>query len=169
MQTELLTNAWLSLVLFFSLSLCIVSLISITQVLLSILSLFLLKLYKVNYWIFSISVTESLMETRGQKKIKLQANSSRTKVESNNYCNTCSISLKVPNVKFNFDCLLSIHLSKSNLTLGTHLHAMIRTHHFDLDIGFWPISTLMLKTLQQSRIPPWVLSVIFAYDLTVKP
>ena len=51
------------------------------------------------------------------------------------------ISLKVPNVEFNFDvsvrhCLLSTHASKSNLTLGTHLHDMIRTHHFDLDIRF---------------------------------
>ena len=38
--------------------------------------------------------------------------------------------LKVPNVKFDFEvpvrqCLLSTHASKSNLTLGTHLHAMM--------------------------------------------
>ena len=51
------------------------------------------------------------------------------------------ISLKVPNVKFDFDvsvrhCLLSTHASKSNSTLGSHLHAMIRTHHFDYDIRF---------------------------------
>ena len=49
--------------------------------------------------------------------------------------------LKVPNVKFNFDvsvrhCLLSTHTLKSNSTLGTHLYAMIRTHHFDFDIRF---------------------------------
>ena len=75
------------------------------------------------------------------------------------------ISLKVPNVEFNFDvsvrhCLLSAHTLKSNLMLGTHLHAMIRTHHFDFDIRFLPISVLMLKTLHQSRIRRWVLSVI---------
>ena len=59
--------------------------------------------------------------------------------------------VKVPNVKFNFDvsvrhCLLSTHTSKSNLTLGTHLHAMKRTDHFDFDIRFSPIRVLMLKT-----------------------
>ena len=51
------------------------------------------------------------------------------------------LSLKVPNVKFDFDvsvshCLLSTHTSKLNSTLGTHFHAMIRTHHFDYDIRF---------------------------------
>ena len=50
-------------------------------------------------------------------------------------------SLKVPKVEFDFGasvrhCLLSTHTSKLNLTLGTHLHAMIRTHHFDYDIRF---------------------------------
>ena len=49
------------------------------------------------------------------------------------------LSLKVPNVKFDFDvsvrhCLQSTHTSKLNLTFGTHLHALIRTHHFDFDI-----------------------------------
>ena len=49
--------------------------------------------------------------------------------------------LKVPNVEFNFDvsvrhCLLSMHTLKLNLKLGTHLHAMIRTHHFDFDARF---------------------------------
>ena len=33
-------------------------------------------------------------------------------------------------------CLLSTHTSKSNSMLGTHLHAMIRTHHFDFDVRF---------------------------------
>ena len=49
--------------------------------------------------------------------------------------------LKVPNVKFNFDvpvdsryCLTDT--SKSNLMLGTHLHAMIRNHPFDYDVRF---------------------------------
>ena len=55
------------------------------------------------------------------------------------------LSLKVPNVELDFDvsvrhCLLSTHTSKSNSILGTHLHAMIRTHHFDFDVRFWPIS-----------------------------
>ena len=51
------------------------------------------------------------------------------------------LSLKVPNIKFDFDvsvdsrhCLTDTLMS--NLTLGTHLHAMIRTHHFDFDIRF---------------------------------
>ena len=57
------------------------------------------------------------------------------------------ISLKIPNVEFNFDvsirhCQLSTHASKSNSTLGTHLHAMIRTYHFDFNIRFRPISAL---------------------------
>ena len=64
------------------------------------------------------------------------------------------ISLKVPNVQLDFDvsvrhCLLSTHKLKTNLMLGTHLHALIRTHHFDLDIRFLAISTLMLKTLHR--------------------
>ena len=51
------------------------------------------------------------------------------------------ISLKVPNVKFNFDvsvrhCLLSTHTLESNSTLGSHLHAMKRIHHFDFDVKF---------------------------------
>ena len=59
--------------------------------------------------------------------------------------------LKVPTVQFDFDIsvrhyLLSTHTSKSNLTLGTHLHALIRTHHIDFDVRFWPKSALMLKT-----------------------
>ena len=43
-------------------------------------------------------------------------------------------------------CQLSTHTLKSNSTLGTHLHAMIRTHHFDFDIRFWPICARMSKT-----------------------
>ena len=51
------------------------------------------------------------------------------------------ISLREHNVEFDFDesvrlCLLSTHTLKSNSTLGTHLHAMIRTHHFDFDVRF---------------------------------
>ena len=49
--------------------------------------------------------------------------------------------LKVPNVKFDFDvsvdsrhCLTDT--LKSNSTLGTHLHAMIRAHHFDFEVKF---------------------------------
>ena len=49
------------------------------------------------------------------------------------------ISLKLPNVKFDFDvsvrhCLLSTHTLKLCSTLGTHLHTMKRTHHFDFEI-----------------------------------
>ena len=74
-------------------------------------------------------------------------------------------SLKVLNVDFDFyvfvrHCLLSTHRSKSNLMLGTYLHAAIRTHHFDFVIRFWPINTLMSKTLHWSQIWCWVLSVI---------
>ena len=44
-------------------------------------------------------------------------------------------SLKVPNVEFDFNvsvrqCWLSTDTSKLNLTLSTHLHAMIRNHNF---------------------------------------
>ena len=45
------------------------------------------------------------------------------------------IPLKVPNVEFNFDVSVdrvqwqTVTL-KSNLTLSTHLHAIIRTHNF---------------------------------------
>ena len=51
------------------------------------------------------------------------------------------ISLKVPKVEFNLDVsvwhsLLSTHTLKSNLTLCTNLHAMLRTHHFDFNIRF---------------------------------
>ena len=51
------------------------------------------------------------------------------------------LSLKVSMVKIDFDlsvryCQLKTCISKSNLTLGTHLHSMIRAHHFDLDIRF---------------------------------
>ena len=49
-------------------------------------------------------------------------------------------SLEVPNVQFIFDvsvdsrnCLTDI--LKSNSTLGTHFHAMIRTHHSDFDLS----------------------------------
>ena len=66
-----------------------------------------------------------------------------------------SISLKVPNVEFNFGVsvrhsLLSAHTSKSNSMLGTNLYAMIRTHHFDFDLRVLPISARMTKTLHQS-------------------
>ena len=75
----------------------------------------------------------------------------------------------VPNIEFDFNvsvrhCLLSTYTSKSNLTLATHLHAMIRTYHFDFDIRIWSINTLLSKTLHQSRIWRWELSVIYAYD-----
>ena len=55
--------------------------------------------------------------------------------------------------------------NEANVTLGTHYHAIIRTHHFDFDIRFWPISTLVSKTLHQSWIRNWGISVIYAYDL----
>ena len=48
--------------------------------------------------------------------------------------------------------------------LTSHLHTIIRTHHFDVDVRFWPISALILKTTHQSWIWRWVLSVIYAYD-----
>ena len=49
--------------------------------------------------------------------------------------------IKVANVKFDFDVSVdSRHFltdtSKSNSTFGTHLHTMIRTHHFDFDVRF---------------------------------
>ena len=56
--------------------------------------------------------------------------------------------------------MLSTHTLKSNLTLGTHLHAMMRTHHFDFDIRFWPIIALMLKALHWGQIQHSVFSVI---------
>ena len=45
------------------------------------------------------------------------------------------IPLKVPNVEFDFDeSVVRVQwqtvTSKSNLTLSTHLHAMVRTHNF---------------------------------------
>ena len=51
------------------------------------------------------------------------------------------LSLKVPNVEFDFDasvrhCLLSTHTHKLNSMLGSHLLAMIRTHYFDFDVRF---------------------------------
>ena len=72
---------------------------------------------------------------------------------------------KYPTSKLDFDvsvrhCLLSTHTLKSNSTLGTHFDAMIRTHHFDFDIRFWPIKALMSNTLHQSQIQRWLLSVI---------
>ena len=79
------------------------------------------------------------------------------------------ISLKVPNLKFDFNVsvknfLLSTHTSESNLTLGTHLLGMIRTQHFDFDVRFRPtVCTLLSKTLHQSQIRCWVFSVIHAY------
>ena len=42
-------------------------------------------------------------------------------------------------------CLLSTDTFKSNSMLGTHLHTMIRTHHFDFNIEFKPIGALMSK------------------------
>ena len=49
--------------------------------------------------------------------------------------------LKVTIVELDFDvsvrhCLQSTHTLKSNLALGTHFYAMIRTHHFDFDVRF---------------------------------
>ena len=55
------------------------------------------------------------------------------------------------------------HTSKSNSTLGTHVHAMIMSHHFDFEIRFWPIRALMSKTLHQSQIWCSVLSVICVF------
>ena len=46
----------------------------------------------------------------------------------------------------------------------SHLHAIIRTNHFDFEVRFWTISALMLKTIHQGWIQCWVLSVIYAYD-----
>ena len=47
---------------------------------------------------------------------------------------------------------MSTRALKSNLMLGTHLHAMIRTHHFDFDIRFWPISALTSKTKHWKKL-----------------
>ena len=74
--------------------------------------------------------------------------------------------MKVPNVNLDFDvsvrhCLLSTHTFKSHSTSGTDLHTVIRTHHFDFDIRFWPISALMGKTLHRSWNQSSVLSVIY--------
>ena len=57
-------------------------------------------------------------------------------------------------------CCQHICTSKLNSTLGTHLHPIIRYHDFDFEIGFWPISALMMKTLHQSWIRRSVLTVI---------
>ena len=51
------------------------------------------------------------------------------------------LTLKVPNVEFDFDLsadnrLCQTDRSKLNSMLGTHLHALIRTRHFDLDVRF---------------------------------
>ena len=46
----------------------------------------------------------------------------------------------------------------------SHLHDIIRPHHFDFDIRFTCISAFMLKTIHRSRIQRRVLSVVFAYD-----
>ena len=51
------------------------------------------------------------------------------------------ISLKVPNVKIDFDvpakhCLLSTHTLKLNSMYVTYLHAVIRTDYFDFDVRF---------------------------------
>ena len=61
------------------------------------------------------------------------------------------LSLKVPNVEFNFyasvdsrQCLTDTTKSKS--TFGTHVYAMIRNHHFDFEVRFWPISAHTSKT-----------------------
>ena len=36
--------------------------------------------------------------------------------------------------------------------LTSHLHAIVRTHHFDFDFRCWPISAVMLKTIHWSWI-----------------
>ena len=46
---------------------------------------------------------------------------------------------------------------------------MIRTQHFDFNIRFWPISTLMSKILHRSWIRCRVLSVINAHDQIFHP
>ena len=48
--------------------------------------------------------------------------------------------------------------------LVSHLHTIIRTHHFNFDVRFWPITTFMSKTIHPSQIQCLVLSVIYAYD-----
>ena len=58
--------------------------------------------------------------------------------------------LKVPSVKFDFDvsvrhCMLSTLTSMSKSMLGAHLHATKRTHNFDFNNRFWPISALSQK------------------------
>ena len=60
-------------------------------------------------------------------------------VSLGNFYDHRHISLKVPNVEFDYDvsvrhCLLSTHTLKLYSTLGTHLHTMKRTHHFDFEI-----------------------------------
>ena len=49
------------------------------------------------------------------------------------------------------------------------MHAVISPHHFDFDVRFLCISALMLKTIHQSQILRWVLSVIYAYYLIKLP
>ena len=48
--------------------------------------------------------------------------------------------------------------------LASHLQAIIRTHHLNLDFRFWPFAALMSKNIQQSQIRHWVLSAVYAYD-----
>ena len=46
----------------------------------------------------------------------------------------------------------------------SHLHTIIRPHHFNFNVRFSCISALMSKTKHRSRIQRWVLLVIYAYD-----
>ena len=46
----------------------------------------------------------------------------------------------------------------------SHLHTIMRPHHFNFDVRFSYISALMSKTIHRSRIQRWVLSLIYAYD-----
>ena len=54
-------------------------------------------------------------------------------------------------------------------SLTSHLCNIIRTHHFDFDVRFWPISALMSKAMHQSWIQRWVLSVIYLWSVLCYP
>ena len=84
-------------------------------------------------------------------------------------CSFGHISLKVPNVKFDFNVSVAKHRYQTSKSKWWghdmfHLHAIIRPNHFNFNVRFSGISALMSKTKHWSRIQCWVLSVIHAFD-----
>ena len=81
------------------------------------------------------------------------------------------ISMKVPNIKFQLPCKFWQHTVPNTYIedLTSHLHAIIRAHHFCFNIRFQPFTDLMLKIIHQSQIWHWVLSEIYANDHNYRP